>query len=280
MSPIEQSIKRKIEAIGVPLKEWDVQIYRGILTGLNEAFIIDSATKDALIAADPKSAEIIRPILRGRDIRRYAYDFADLWIILMQTGDKDRPAVDITQYPAIKEHLDQYYDKLEKRQDKGSTPYHLRSCAYMDDFSKQKIVYAETMRIHRNNTPERFPRFAMVQGEYYLDKTCFMIIGDELMYILGVINSSFMRYYIRKNIAVMDTGGYLMQKIYIEDFPIPKVEESIKNSIAELSRRVLELKALNESTDPLEDQIDRILYAILKLDDAEVKYLNDCSIVL
>ena len=81
LSPIEQSIKRKIEAVGTLLKDWNVKIYRGILTGYNDAFIIDGAKKDELIAADPKSAEIIRPILRGRDIKRYSYEFADLYII-------------------------------------------------------------------------------------------------------------------------------------------------------------------------------------------------------
>lgn len=69
LSEIEQRIKAKIEAVGVPLKDWDINIYRGILTGYNEAFIIDGKKKDELIAEDPKSAEIIRPILRGRDIK-------------------------------------------------------------------------------------------------------------------------------------------------------------------------------------------------------------------
>lgn len=77
LNPIEQSIKEKIERIGTPLKDWDINIYRGVLTGLNEAFIIDGTKKDELIAKDPKSVEIIRPILRGRDIKRYSYDFAD-----------------------------------------------------------------------------------------------------------------------------------------------------------------------------------------------------------
>ena len=81
LSPIEQRIRAKIEAAGTPLKDWDIKIYRGILTGFNEAFVINGEKKDELIAADPKSAEIIRPILRGRDIKRYIYDFADRWLI-------------------------------------------------------------------------------------------------------------------------------------------------------------------------------------------------------
>ena len=101
LSPIEQSIKRKIEAVGTPLKDWNVKIYRGILTGYNDAFIIDGAKKDELIAADPKSAEIIRPILRGRDIKRYSYEFADLYIIATFPSKM----YNIDDYPAVKEYL-------------------------------------------------------------------------------------------------------------------------------------------------------------------------------
>ena len=101
MNPVEQSIKRKIEAIGTPLKEWDIKINRGILTGCNDAFIIDEAKKEELITEDPKSAEIIRPILRGRDIKRYAYDWAHLYLIATF------PAChyDIEEFPAVKRHL-------------------------------------------------------------------------------------------------------------------------------------------------------------------------------
>ena len=138
LSPIEQSIKRKIEAIGVPLKDWNISINYGIKTGCNEAFIIDGETKDALIAQDPKSAEIIRPILRGRDIKRYSYDFADKWLIATHNGTPTQERIKIEDYPAVKMHLDSYYAKITKRDDQGDTPYNLRCCAYWDDFSKPK----------------------------------------------------------------------------------------------------------------------------------------------
>ena len=114
LSPVEQSIKRKIEAIGTPLKDWDISINYGIKTGANDAFIIDGSKRNELISADSKSAEIIRPILRGRDIKRYGFDFADLWLINTHNGikDKDIPPVDINQYPAVKAHLDKYWDKI------------------------------------------------------------------------------------------------------------------------------------------------------------------------
>ena len=117
LSPIEQSIKEKIATFGTPLKEWDIRINFGVKTGFNKAFIIDSAKKDELIAADPKSAEIIRPILRGRDISRCYYRAPELWLINTHNGIKDKkiPPININDYPAIKIHLDQVYDSLSKR---------------------------------------------------------------------------------------------------------------------------------------------------------------------
>ena len=116
LSPIEQSIKEKIEKVGIPLKDWDININYGIKTGLNEAFIISREIKETLISKDQKSAELIRPILRGRDIKRYGYDFADLWVINTHNGDKTKkiPPVNICDYPAIKAHLAQYYENSPK----------------------------------------------------------------------------------------------------------------------------------------------------------------------
>src|SRR5690606_856102 len=136
LSEIEQRIKEKIEDVGTPLKEWKIRINYGIKTGFNEAFIIDGCKRKELIEEDPKSAEIIRPILRGRDIKRYHYEFADLWLINVHNGIKEKSIkpIEISDYPAIKKHLDGFYSELAKRADKGDTPYNLRNCAYTDDF--------------------------------------------------------------------------------------------------------------------------------------------------
>ncbi|MCK0205259.1 type II restriction endonuclease, partial [Ornithobacterium rhinotracheale] len=123
LSPIEQQIKSKIEKIGIPLKDWDIQINYGIKTGYNDAFIISGSKKDEILAnckteeERKKTAEIIRPILRGRDIKRYGYDFADLWLINTHNGIKEKgiKPINIDDYPAIKKHLDQYWTRLEKR---------------------------------------------------------------------------------------------------------------------------------------------------------------------
>lgn len=141
LSPIEQSIKRKIEAVGTPLKDWDVQINYGIKTGYNEAFIITTEKRDEIISncADEderrRTDELIRPILRGRDIKRYGYDWAHLWLINTHNGIKGKiDRIRIEDYPAVKAHLDQYWDKISTRADKGDTPYNLRNCAYLVKF--------------------------------------------------------------------------------------------------------------------------------------------------
>ena len=138
LSEIELSIKRKVEEAGVPLKNWDVEMYRGVLTGYNDAFIITSEKREEILSncADDsereRTAEIIRPILRGRDIRRYGYEWADLWLINTHNGVKDSlERIHIEDYPAIKQHLDYYWDKIESRADKGDTPYNLRNCVLL-----------------------------------------------------------------------------------------------------------------------------------------------------
>ena len=153
LSPIEQSIKRKIEAVGTPLKDWDINIYRGVLTGCNEAFIIDTAKRDEILRncqSDEervKTAELIRPILRGRDIKRYGYVDNGLYLINTHNGIRGRiPRIKIEDYPAVKAHLDQYWDRISTRADKGDTPYNLRNCAYLEDFNKPKIIYPNYTR--------------------------------------------------------------------------------------------------------------------------------------
>jgi len=145
LSDIEQRIKAKIEAIGTPLKDWDIQINYGIKTGFNDAFIIDGKKRAELIAQDPKSEEIIRPILRGRDIKRYGYEFADLYIITTFPSLK----IDIESYPAVKQHLLSFgYDRLKQTGDKGARKKTNNkwfetqdSISYWEDFSKQKIIW-------------------------------------------------------------------------------------------------------------------------------------------
>ncbi|MGP1508249.1 MAG: TaqI-like C-terminal specificity domain-containing protein, partial [Sphaerochaeta sp.] len=156
LSPIEASIKRKIEAVGTPLKDWNISINYGIKTGLNEAFIISTEKRNEILAnctdddERRRTEELIRPILRGRDIKSYGYKWANLWLINTHNGIKDKiERIHIEDYPSVKNHLDKYWKKIEKRADQGDTPYNLRNCAYTDDFSKPKIMYSEIVQSPR-----------------------------------------------------------------------------------------------------------------------------------
>ena len=230
LSPIEQSIKRKIESVGTPLKDWDIQINYGIKTGFNDAFIISTEKRNEILdncsseEERTKTAELIRPILRGRDIKRYGYDWANLWIINTHNGIKGvKPRIDINEYPAVKAHLDQYWDKISKRADKGDTPYNLRNCAYLDDFFKPKIVWARLMRISKSEI-DSFPRFSKADAGYFVvDSLCFFT-GKNIDKLCTYLNSSLATYYYLKNIAILDNGGMQMRQQYIEDIPCPPIE--------------------------------------------------------
>ena len=223
LSPIEQSIKRKIEAVGTPLKDWDIQINYGIKTGCNEAFIIDAAKRDEILAncqtedERRRTEEIIRPILRGRDIKRYGYVDNGLYLINTHNGIKDKlPRIDIKEYPAIKAHLDQYWDKISTRTDKGDTPYNLRSCAYLEDFSKPKLIYSEIVQ-----EPQFFFDKA---GQFYPEATTFIMVGESIEYLYDVLHSRIATYIFKTFYAGggLGNGGYRYKKAFLELLPIPK----------------------------------------------------------
>ncbi len=226
-NPAELIIKKKIEAIGTPLKEWDINIYRGVLTGFNEAFIIDGVKKDELIKKDPKSAEIIKPLLRGRDINKYSYDFADKWLI----NAHNNPPIDINNYSAIKEHLDQFYPQLEKRTDKGATPYNLRNCAYLKEFEKDKIIYPDIGTLG----------FCYDDKKMYFNNTVYFLNTDS-KYILSILNSKVTNYWYLQISSSLGNGGSRGFKIFVEQIPIPKITETEQQPFIELVDEILEAK--------------------------------------
>ena len=216
LSNIEQRIKAKIEAIGTPLKDWNIQINYGIKTGFNDAFIINGEKRAELIAKDPKSAEIIRPILRGKDIKRYGYDFADLYLINTHNGVKEKgiKRINIEDYPAIKAHLDSYYSQLEARADQGDTPYNLRNCAYIEDFSKQKIIYPDIS--------EKL-NFQIIEEEIYFNNTIYFITSEteDLDYLLKFLNSNLIDGYYKTLSVQLGEKAVRMFTIYVLNIPIP-----------------------------------------------------------
>ncbi|MDD7011635.1 MAG: N-6 DNA methylase [Candidatus Treponema excrementipullorum] len=260
LSPIEQSIKKKIESAGVPLKDWDISINYGIKTGFNDAFIISGEKREEILnncktkEERKKTDDLIRPILRGRDIKRYEYNFADLYLINTHNGVKDKniPRIDIKDYPAIKNHLDEYWDKISTRADKGDTPYNLRNCAYMDEFNKPKIVWGN---LNLSATYTLAPAGMMINAP----ATMIVPASESLLCIL---NSKIADYYIR-NLGVTRNGGYFEYKpMFIEQLPVPQnIDEKLFEEFSN--------KELNN-----EEEIDRKVYELYGLTDEEIQFLE------
>ena len=266
LSPIEQSIKRKIEAVGTPLKDWDINIYRGVLTGYNDAFIISTEKRDEILSNCQneeeriKTAELIRPILRGRDIKRYGYEWANLWIINTHNGIKGKlPRIDVNEYPAIKAHLDQYWDKISKRADKGDTPYNLRNCAYMEDFMRPKIIWKRIGSILRFSYD--------TSGHFGLDSTCFST-GQHMAYLCCILNS-FMGHYMFKDSPKTGTGDLLVSVQAIEPISVPM------NRDAEFLFEKLLNQVLEHDSKEAEKEINRIVFQLYDLSPTEIRYIID-----
>jgi len=255
--PTEQAvIKKRIEEIGTPLKEWDVVINYGIKTGYNKAFIIDSAKKDELIAKDPKSAEIIKPILRGRDIKKYKAEFADLWLIATF------PALDlnIDNYPAVKKYLESFGKRIEQTGETGSRKKTNNEwfetqdqIGYYKDFEKGKVVWLEMSPISN---------FTFNNDVLFVLNTAYIMLGDSLKYILAVINSSILSWYFP--FISTDVRGKTRRYIkqYVENFPISRVSPEKQIPFEILVDCILFAKENNMKieADTFESVIDGMVY--------------------
>ncbi|MCB6231970.1 BREX-1 system adenine-specific DNA-methyltransferase PglX [Flavobacterium psychrophilum] len=213
---IEIKIKNKIEKFGTILKDWNININRGILTGFNDAFIIDEITKNELLSKDEKNSEVIYPILRGRDINRYNSDYQNLYLINVHNGYNGIPEIKIENYPTIKEYLDKFYTQLEKRGDKGKTPYNLRNCAYVEDFLKPKIIWKEMS----SETP-----FVIDKDGYFTNDTITFLIGEHLEYLLVLLNSRLCFYVFSKYYSGGGLGstGIRFKKEFLSNIPLKKI---------------------------------------------------------
>ena len=269
LSPIEQSIKRKIEAIGTPLKDWDINIYRGVLTGYNEAFIISTEKRNEILAncqseeERQRTAELIRPILRGRDIKRYGYNWDNLWLINTHNGIKGvKPRININEYSAVKAYLDQHWDKISKRADKGDTPYNLRNCAYMEDFYKPKIVW----KIIGNQMA-----FAYDKNQFIMNNACYIMTVEHLDYLLSILNSQAILWYSYvTNMNKTGVGDVQVGGQNIITFPIPAYSDN-KNILAKMADCVTNQKISLKSVDY---QIENIISEIFGFTTDERNFLN------
>ncbi len=205
--------------------------------------------------------------MRGRDIKRYTYKNADLWLIASHNGNKAKgvPPVNINEYPAIKKHLDAYIDKLEKRADKGDTPYNLRNCVYMDDFSKQKIMY--------NDINQRLS-FCLVPEGWFCNNTVYFIANTpHYKYLLAFLNSNLLDWYYKTLSVQLGKKAVRMFSIYVENIPIPPMEQSPVSQIEILIDSILHSNS-DEEINILSSEIDNIVSKAYDLTNEEKGYIN------
>ncbi|HED0451612.1 TPA: class I SAM-dependent DNA methyltransferase [Campylobacter coli] len=279
------ALKAKIERIGTPLKEWQgLNIYRGILTGYNEAFIITTEKRNEILAnckdeaEKERTAKLIRKMLRGRDIKRYSYEWAGLWVINTHNGYKNQngekvEVINIEYYPSLKKHFDEFYPQLEKRTDKGLTPYNLRNCAYLDEFEKEKIVW---------NPVSGEYLFSYIKEHIFFNNSLFMMTLDvfSLKYILAFMNSNCYKWLITLKTNLIQTGSYAYgAKDKIERLPIPKINsknEKLADELINLVDEILKAKEQdkNANTQELENKINSIVYKLYNLTEEEIKIIE------
>ncbi len=276
-------LRDKMESVGTPLKDWDIQIYRGILTGANEAFIITTEKREEILNACKTQEErkrteaLIKPILRGKDIKRYSYEWAHLWIIATFPSLK----LDIDDYPSLKTYLSQFRPRIDQSGEKGCRKKTSNqwfetqdTIAYHEDFEKEKIVWASV----------GFVEYCMTPGLLILDTNYFFEVskfGNTKNYLLGLLNSKLLTFWLKaKNTPLGDMGAYRNYKYNIMELPMVKItakNKKIADKIIVLVDKILKSKEKDPkaNTQKLEKEIDALVYQLYNLTDEEIKIIED-----
>ena len=278
LSPIEQSIKRKIEAVGTPLKDWDINIYRGVLTGYNEAFIISTEKREEILAncqtedERKRTAELIRPILRGRDIKRYGYNWAGLYLIATFPSRH----YDIEQYQAVKNYLLSFGierleqtgkvhnvngEKIKARKKTNNKWFETQdSISYWEDFSKPKIIFQEIVQ------ESQF--FYDAEGTFMCNDTSRIIVGRDLPFLLGVFNSKLFFYAIKHFYGggVLGEHGIRMKHTFFQNFPCIPYNSAINKLTQE--------RIQNESAE-CENQVEKEIFNLYGLTPQEIRAIEE-----
>ena len=278
LSPIEQSIKRKIEAVGTPLKDWDINIYRGVLTGYNEAFIISTEKRNEILAncqtedERTRTAELIRPILRGRDIKRYGYNWDGLYLIATFPSRH----YDIEKYPAVKnyllgfgiERLEQTGkshivngEKIKARKKNNNKWFETQdSISYWEDFSKPKIIYP--------NMTKYMP-FVYDESKFLTNQKCFIITGGCMAYLTAFFNSSIFKFCFRDSFPELQGGTRELSKIFFDKIPIKKItpeqNEAFRKAVTSIQLDYTKKSAVS---------IDIMLFDLYNLTNEERKVIG------
>jgi hypothetical protein len=256
----------KIGSNSISLKDLDITINFGIKTGLNEAFIIDKDKRDELILMDPKNEEIIKPILRGRDVQKYSCQFSDNFAICFFPSLN----LDIEDYPVIQDYFQKFgKNRLEQTGNQGSRKRTNNkwfetqdSISYWRDFEKPKIIWGEI---------SDKPKFAFDDQNYYAEATTFLMTGERLKFLLGILNSKVSEWYFNQISTTTGMGTNRWKKYKIELLPIKIGNERIENKIETLVNQIIEIKRFTPHADTkdLEKEIDELVYDLYELTEEE-----------
>ncbi|HEY8506050.1 MAG TPA: TaqI-like C-terminal specificity domain-containing protein, partial [Gemmataceae bacterium] len=242
-------LMEKIRRTGLPLREFaGVAPLYGIKTGFNEAFLMDTPTKERLVAADPKSADLFRPYLRGQDVKRWCAEWTGLWMLAMKSsanhlwpwaeaGEK-ADAVFQATYPAIHAHLSEYRRQLTQRQDQGQYWWELRACAYWDQFDKPKIMYQDIAWQ---------PRFCLDVAGTLSNNTVYFLPTNDL-WVLAVLNSPVAWWYSWRNAQHGKDEALRFFAAFMEEFPVPRVAEGSRQKVEAAVRRLTDITAGQHET--------------------------------
>ncbi|MBW1616823.1 MAG: class I SAM-dependent DNA methyltransferase [Deltaproteobacteria bacterium] len=263
-------LKLKIEKGTKPLKKFDIRINFGIKTGYNEAFIIDETKKNELIKLDPKNAEIIKPILRGRNLQKYSYNFNNLYLINSHNGLKssELKRIDVkNDFPSIYKYFKGFLSTIKQRYDKGDHWSNLRNCAYLNDFEKPKIIWGEI---------SDKPKFAFDNNNYYAEATTFLMTGENLKFLLAILNSKVSVWYFNLIGTTTGMGTNRWKKYKIEQLPIKEPTQKQQEAIEKIVNKILSIKKANPKADTtqLENQIDKLVYKLYDLTEDEIKIIE------
>ncbi|WP_295071135.1 Eco57I restriction-modification methylase domain-containing protein [uncultured Fibrobacter sp.] len=300
---LHDSVLQKMN-VGTALKDMPITINYGIKTGFNDAFFIDGKTREKLIAEDPKSEELIKPLFRGRDINAWVTE-GDLYLINPHNGIKEKniAPINIDEYPAIKKHLDQFIDKLVKRGDKGDTPYNLRNCAYLEEFAKPKIMYPNmtsafpftydetgsfsndksfiiTEKEHSQNLSKGTENVIASEAKQSNAETTSDVIPAKagisspsgynlLKALLAIFNSNLVKLWIWYNCPELMGGTREIRKAYFENLRIPLDNAELLHQLATLADEIIAAKKTGKDTTELEKRVNEIVYQLYGITDTE-----------
>jgi adenine-specific DNA-methyltransferase len=276
LSEAELRLLKKLRSAGIPLeKHVGGKFYLGIMTGFNDAFMVDQMTRDRLIFEHPSSADVLKPFLRGRDVKRWSVNFAEQYLIKIEsstnkkhpwTGLSDREAEEVfaRTYPAIYKFFQSFERKaLINRSNKGDYFWELRACKYWEEFEKSKIIIP---------TIEKGAQYAIDRSGFYGNDKTSICVAEDAEYLLGLLNSKILWWVIQKTASTKQGGFYEFKPMYVSKLPIPQASAAEEKAISTLVKKCLDAKGQNVTK--WESEIDDRVARLYGLTPDEIKLIQ------